>query len=53
MAAALETLSFLTCDVHNGHGTPVFETFAFECGTWSCDVDAGRDFFVYLAADSS
>ena len=47
MAAVIETLSFLTCDVHNGHGTPVFETFAFECGTWSCDVDAGRDFFVY------
>ena len=23
--------SFLTCDVHNGHGTTVFETFAFEC----------------------
>ena len=32
MAAALGTLAFLTCDVHNGHGTPVFETFAFECG---------------------
>ena len=31
MAAALWTLSFVTCDVHNGHGTPVFETFAFEC----------------------
>ena len=31
MAAALGTLAFLTCDVHNGHGTPVFETFAFEC----------------------
>ena len=29
MAAALRTLSFVTCDVHNGHGTPVFETFAF------------------------
>ena len=52
MAAALGTRSFLTCDVHNGHGTTVFETFAFECGTWSGDVDAGRDFF-YLAADSS
>ena len=47
MAAVIETLSFLTCDVHNGHGTPVFETFAFECGTWSGDVDAGRDFFVF------
>ena len=23
--------SFLICDVHNGHGTTVFETFAFEC----------------------
>ena len=32
MAAALGTLAFLTCDVHNGHGTTVFETFAFECG---------------------
>ncbi len=52
MAAALWTLSFLTCDIHNGHGAPVFETFAFECGTWSGD-EAGRDFFVYLAADSS
>ena len=31
MAAALGTLAFVTCDVHNGHGTPVFETFAFEC----------------------
>ena len=30
MAAALGT-SFFTCDVHNGHGTTVFETFAFEC----------------------
>ena len=48
MAAALGTLSFLTCDVHNGHGAPVFETFAFECETWSGDVDAGRDFFAFV-----
>ena len=38
--------SFLTCDVHNGHRTTVFETFAFESETWSGDVDAGRDFFL-------
>ena len=49
MAAALGTLSFLTCDVHNGHGTTVFETFAFECETWSGAVDAGRDCFVFAS----
>ena len=47
MAAALGTLAFVTCDVHNGHGTPVFETLLLSVGTWSGDVDAGRDFFLF------
>ena len=42
-----------TCDVHNGHGTPDFETFAFECVEHGVATSTPGATALYLPADSS